>query len=232
VVGRLSRRVPPRRILMATLPAAVVAAALVPLPSDLPFLMAGWTLLGLSSGATVPAIFAWLGRIAPSSGGGFALLATTSMLCFAIGPILMGQATVYGLDAPFHLAAAATRVGADPAHEPIPVARRTSHSIAGLVSTQHTRREAAGRAVRGPGGSAPLEWPRLRGPKRSRRGTRSPYVSPFAYVGTDLHVGARSCSTPSSAPSARRRSSRSTGWPGGCLGGSRSSSSTTAPAGR
>ncbi|HZQ97221.1 MAG TPA: MFS transporter [Chloroflexota bacterium] len=112
VVGRLSRRVPPRRILMATLPAAVVAAALVPLPSDLPFLMAGWTLLGLSSGATVPAIFAWLGRIAPSSGGGFALLATTSMLCFAIGPILMGQATVYGLDAPFHLAAAATLVGA------------------------------------------------------------------------------------------------------------------------
>lgn len=108
IVGRLSRRVAPRRILLVTLPAAVLCAGAVPLAGDIPRLMVLWTLLGLSSGATVPAIFAWLGRISPASSGGFALLATASMLAFAVGPAVMGQATVYGLDAPFRLAALCT----------------------------------------------------------------------------------------------------------------------------
>ena len=111
VVGRLSKRVPPRRILLVTLPAAVLCAAAVPLVDGLTPLMILWTLLGLSSGATVPAIFAWLGRVAPSSSGGFALLATASMLAFAVGPAVMGQATVYGLEAPFRLAALCTLGG-------------------------------------------------------------------------------------------------------------------------
>jgi MFS family permease len=111
VVGRLSRRVAPRQILLVTLPAAVLCAGAVPLVDDLSGLMVLWTLLGLSSGATVPAIFAWLGRVAPSSSGGFALLATASMLAFALGPAVMGQATVYGLEAPFRLAALCTLGG-------------------------------------------------------------------------------------------------------------------------
>jgi MFS family permease len=96
----------------------------VPLAEELPALMVLWTLLGLTAGATVPAIFAWLGRISPSSSGGFALLATASMLAFALGPALMGQATVYGLDAPFRLAALCTlgAVGLVFASDPKPVA--------------------------------------------------------------------------------------------------------------
>lgn len=125
VVGRLSRRIAPRRILLVTLPAAVVCAAAVPLVDELPGLMALWTLLGLTSGATSPSIFAWLGRVSPQSSGGFALLATASMFAFALGPALMGQATVYGLDAPFLLAAVCTlgAVGLVFASDPKPVAQ-------------------------------------------------------------------------------------------------------------
>jgi DHA1 family multidrug resistance protein-like MFS transporter len=111
VVGRLSRRVAPRYLLLASMPFAAVAAALVPLAGSLPVLLLLLTLLGLTSGATVPAIFAWLGQVSPSSSGGFALMATTSMLGFALGPMVMGQATIYGLDAPFRLAAGITVVG-------------------------------------------------------------------------------------------------------------------------
>ncbi len=110
VVGRLSRRVAPRWILIVSLPAASIVAALIPLASDLPALLAGWALLGLASGATTPAIFAWMGRLAPGGSGAYALLATVNMLDFAIGPAAMGQASVYSLALPFYLAAGSTLI--------------------------------------------------------------------------------------------------------------------------
>ncbi len=110
VVGRLSRRVSPVVILRMTLPLAAVCAALLPLAQDLPTLLLGWTLLGLAAGATTPAIFAWLGHLAPGNKSAFALLATVNMLDFALGPAVMGQVSVYGLDWPFRLAAGSTLV--------------------------------------------------------------------------------------------------------------------------
>jgi DHA1 family multidrug resistance protein-like MFS transporter len=106
VVGRLSRRVPPRAILIATLPVAALLAAAIPFVPGIPLLIAVWTLLGLASGAVAPACFAWLGRLNPSGAGGYALLASTSMCGYALGPVIMGQASVYGLDWPFRLTAA------------------------------------------------------------------------------------------------------------------------------
>ena len=53
------------------------------------------------------AVRAWLGRIAPRGPGGYALLASTSMGTYALGPILMGQASTASLDLPFYLAAGA-----------------------------------------------------------------------------------------------------------------------------
>jgi MFS family permease len=107
LVGRLSQRVAPSSILAATLPSAAVVAALIPFAHSLPALFVLWALLGLAAGATAPAMFAWLSRLAPSGSGAYALLATVNMLSFAIGPALMGQASVYGLDWPFRLAGAA-----------------------------------------------------------------------------------------------------------------------------
>jgi DHA1 family multidrug resistance protein-like MFS transporter len=81
VIGRISRRIPPRTILIATLPIA-------------------------ASGTVAPSIFAWLGRLGPTGAGGYALLASTSMCGYALGPVIMGQVSVYGLDWPFRLTAA------------------------------------------------------------------------------------------------------------------------------
>lgn len=111
VVGRLTRRVAPKRILLLTLPAGIIFVLLVPFAADLPGLLVVWTAIGLAGGCTTPAIFAWLGRIATPGGGGFALLASTNMLGFALGPMVMGQASVNGLDVPFQLAAALTLLG-------------------------------------------------------------------------------------------------------------------------
>jgi MFS family permease len=110
VVGRLSRRVAPRWILATSLPAAALTAALIPQANNLTTLLAGWAVFGLSAGATTPAIFAWMGRIATGGSGAFALLATVNMLDFAIGPAVMGQASIYSLALPFYIAAASTLV--------------------------------------------------------------------------------------------------------------------------
>jgi MFS family permease len=107
-VGRLSSRVAPGVILRVTLPLAALSAAAVPLAQGTLLLLAAWTVLGLAAGATTPAVFAWLGRLSPGSTGAFALLASVNMLDFAIGPAVMGQASVYGLDWPFRLAAIST----------------------------------------------------------------------------------------------------------------------------
>jgi DHA1 family multidrug resistance protein-like MFS transporter len=107
-VGRLSAHVTPSTILRITLPIAALAAAIVPFAKGTLILLAAWAFLGLASGATTPAVFAWLGRLSPGSSGAFALLATINMLDFAIGPAVMGQASIYGLDWPFRIAATST----------------------------------------------------------------------------------------------------------------------------
>jgi DHA1 family multidrug resistance protein-like MFS transporter len=112
LVGRLSRRIAPRWILVSSLPLAGLFAALLPEATGVPTLLAGWALFGLASGATTPAIFAWMGRLSSGSSGAYALLATVNMLDFAIGPAVMGQASVYSLALPFYLAAASTLVAA------------------------------------------------------------------------------------------------------------------------
>lgn len=112
VVGRICRRVAPRWILLVTLPAASLCAAAVPFAGDFPTLLAAWAVLGLTSGATTPAIFAWMGRLSPGGSGAYALLATVNMLDFAIGPAVMGQASSYSLDWPFRIAAVTTLIGA------------------------------------------------------------------------------------------------------------------------
>jgi DHA1 family multidrug resistance protein-like MFS transporter len=106
-VGRLSRRVAPQRVLLVTLPLTALWLALVPLAPGVPALAALWTLAGLAGGATTPAAFAWLGRESPGTAAGYALLASTSMATYALGPVLMGQASAAGLQLPFYLAAGA-----------------------------------------------------------------------------------------------------------------------------
>jgi MFS family permease len=108
VVGRLSRRIAPRSVLLVTLPVATAVAALLPYATDIPPMLGAWLLLGLASGATAPAIFAWAGRVAPAGGGAYALLAIASMLAYALGPALLGEVSVYGLDWPFRVGAALT----------------------------------------------------------------------------------------------------------------------------
>ena len=112
VVGRVSRRVPPARLLTVTLPVAALCVALVPFAPSVPLLIALWALAGFAGGATTPAVFAWLGRIAGGAGsaGGYTLLASTSMATYALGPIIMGQASVVSLDLPFYLTATACGV--------------------------------------------------------------------------------------------------------------------------
>jgi DHA1 family multidrug resistance protein-like MFS transporter len=111
-VGRISRRAPPRRLLAVTLPLAALCTLLVPFAPSTPALIGLWTVAGLASGATTPGAFSWLGRIAPGQPAGFALLASTSMGTYAIGPILLGAASAVNLDVPFYLAAAITAVAA------------------------------------------------------------------------------------------------------------------------
>jgi MFS family permease len=105
VVGRLSRRVHPQRVLLVTLPLTALGLALIPLAPGVPALTALWTLTGLAGGATTPAAFAWLGRASPGTTAGYALLASTSMATYALGPVLMGQASAAGPQLPFLLAA-------------------------------------------------------------------------------------------------------------------------------
>jgi MFS family permease len=107
LVGRVSRRFPPARILAVALPLGALFVALVPFAPGVPLLIASWALAGFAGGAVTPAAFAWLGRIAPRGPGGYALLASTSMGTYALGPILMGQASTASLDLPFYLAAGA-----------------------------------------------------------------------------------------------------------------------------
>lgn len=111
-VGRISRRAPPRRVLAVTLPLAALCTALVPVAPSIPVLVALWTLAGVASGATTPGAFAWLGRMAPNEPAGFALLASTSMATYAVGPLMLGQASAFDLDLPFYLAAATTGLAA------------------------------------------------------------------------------------------------------------------------
>ena len=61
--------------------------------------------------ATTPGAFAWLGRSAPNQPTGFTLLASASMATYAIGPLVLGQASAVDLALPFYLAAAATALG-------------------------------------------------------------------------------------------------------------------------
>jgi DHA1 family multidrug resistance protein-like MFS transporter len=112
VVGRISRRIEPRQVLIATLPLAAICISLVPFAPNVPALITLWALAGLAGGATTPAAFAWLGRVAPRAAGGYALLASTSMATYAIGPVIMGQASTTSLDLPFYVAAGATAVAA------------------------------------------------------------------------------------------------------------------------
>lgn len=105
-VGRLSRRIEPRRMLMALLPAGALLAAAIPAAPGVLVPIVLWTAMSLASGAVAPAVFAWLGRMDGSGAGGYALLASTSMLGYALGPVLMGQASVYGLEWPFRLSGA------------------------------------------------------------------------------------------------------------------------------
>jgi MFS family permease len=105
-VGRLSRRVTPRRVLLTTLPLTALCVALAPAAPGVPGLIALWALAGLAGGATTPAAFAWLGLSAPGAAGGHALLASASMATYAVGPILMGQVSTASLDLPFYVAAA------------------------------------------------------------------------------------------------------------------------------
>ena len=111
-IGRVSRRISPRTLLLTTMPIAAVLAAIAPLVPTLPLVIVHWAFMGLASGVVTPTIFAWLGRLAPSGGGGFALLASTNMLGFAVGPMIMGQASVFGLEWPFRVAAIITAIGA------------------------------------------------------------------------------------------------------------------------
>jgi DHA1 family multidrug resistance protein-like MFS transporter len=112
VVGRLSRRYDPGRLLICTLPLATLCLLLVPFVAELPALVGLWALAGLFAGATTPAAFAWLGRSSPGDTGGYALLASTNMACYALGPLIMGQVSATNLDLPFYLAALATAAGA------------------------------------------------------------------------------------------------------------------------
>lgn len=129
-IGRIGRWVSPQRVLRLTLPVTALCVALVPFIKDVPVLIALWALSGFASGATTPAVFAWLGRITPttsatgaSSGagsstgagaatGGYALLANTSMATYALGPILMGQLSATSLNLPFFVAAVSVVVAA------------------------------------------------------------------------------------------------------------------------
>ncbi len=104
-LGRAAKNIHPRRILVVSLPVACLFAAAIPFATTIPLLVGVWTLLGIAGGSISPCVFAWMGRNG-AGGSGFALLASTSMLGFAIGPALMGQLTVYGLDLPFYGAAA------------------------------------------------------------------------------------------------------------------------------
>jgi DHA1 family multidrug resistance protein-like MFS transporter len=112
VVGRLSKRISPRWIMSFTLPASTVCALMVPLARDFPTLLLAWSVMGLMTGATTPAIFAWMGRLSPGGAGSYAVLATVNMVDFAIGPAVMGQASIYSLDLPFRIAALTTLIGA------------------------------------------------------------------------------------------------------------------------
>jgi MFS transporter, DHA1 family, multidrug resistance protein len=112
LVGRMSQRVAPQSVLVCTLSLAALSVVLVPFATGVPQMMALWTLSGIASGATTPAVFAWLGRIAPRGTGGYTLLANTSMATYAIGPILIGQASATNLTLPFYLAAGATAIAA------------------------------------------------------------------------------------------------------------------------
>jgi len=101
-MGRIGRWVSPQRVLSFSLPLTALCIALVPFIKDVPVLIALWALSGVASGATTPAVFAWLGRISPTTTtGGYALLANTSMATYALGPILMGQLSATSLDLPF-----------------------------------------------------------------------------------------------------------------------------------
>ena len=111
-VGRLSRRVPPVRLLAFSLPVAALFVALVPFAPSVPVLIAFWAIAGLAGGAVTPAAFAWMGRLAPRGAGAYALLASTSMATYAIGPIIMGQASTTSLDLPFYLSAGAVTLAA------------------------------------------------------------------------------------------------------------------------
>jgi DHA1 family multidrug resistance protein-like MFS transporter len=104
-IGRLSRRIEPRLMLITLLPLGAILAAAIPLAPGVVAPIALWTALSLASGAVAPAVFAWLGRM-EGGAGGYALLASTSMLGYALGPVVMGQASVHGLDWPFRLSAA------------------------------------------------------------------------------------------------------------------------------
>ncbi|CAA9264503.1 MAG: hypothetical protein AVDCRST_MAG77-2846 [uncultured Chloroflexi bacterium] len=112
VVGRISRGVAPGRVLAMTLAVAAVCVALVPFAPSVPVLIALWALAGLAGGATTPAVFAWLSQVAPRGAGGYALLASTSMATYALGPIVMGQASATSLDLPFYLSAGAALAAA------------------------------------------------------------------------------------------------------------------------
>jgi MFS transporter, DHA1 family, multidrug resistance protein len=112
VVGRVSRWVAPGRVLVVTLPLAALCVALVPFVTGVPVLIVLWALSGIASGATTPAVFAWLGRGAPRGTGGYTLLANTSMATYALGPIAMGQVSATSLDLPFYLAAGAAMCAA------------------------------------------------------------------------------------------------------------------------
>ena len=118
VVGRLSRRLPPGRVLLVSLPLTAALVLLLPFVSSVPALIALWTCAGLAAGATSPSAFSWLGRVVSAGGkqggGGaaYSLLASTSMGAFALGPIVMGQATAVSLFLPFFLAAACAATAA------------------------------------------------------------------------------------------------------------------------
>lgn len=112
VIGRLSRRRNPAGLLLLTLPVATLCLLLIPFVADLTLLIGLWTVAGLFAGATTPAAFAWLGRSSPGDTGGYALLASTNMACYAVGPLIMGQLSAINLDLPFYVAALATAAGA------------------------------------------------------------------------------------------------------------------------
>ena len=128
VVGRIARWIAPGRLLAITLPIAALCVALIPFVAGVPTLITLWTVSGLASGATTPAVFAWLGRLSPASPstgagtgtstgtapgtGGYTLLANTSMATYALGPLVMGQVSAASLSLPFFLGALAAGTAA------------------------------------------------------------------------------------------------------------------------